>query len=403
MRSLLISIAFCFSLSLSSQVLTREDSLNAGLVASDRSTVISGYGEAKVTYDLKDRTGEANLTRNVLFVGHKFNDKISLFTELEVEDAKVAGGEPGGEVAIEQVFVKFNATKRIYICAGLIIPRIGIINENHLPTSFNGASRNQVETKIIPATWREIGVAVYGQCNKLPGLNWSFGLYNGLNSSAFGGGEGIREGRFEGREATATNLAVSGALLFYTGDFRMQVSSYFGGSAGLSPRDADSLQLYSGAFGTPVMVNEANIQYFGRGFGFKLLGTVVNIPDADRINLAYANNTPEMMYGAYGEVSYNLLALKPASTKTLAVFARYEVLDLDAKMPENGIKDEFVNQTYIVGGITFAPVHGVAVKLDYTQRMTGEINPALQINPFINGAPFYASRGYASLGIAYSF
>lgn len=404
MRTHLLSLLLVSTAtSLSAQVLTREDSLNAGLVRSDRTTVISGYGEAKVTYDLKDRTGQANLTRNVLFIGHKFNDRISLFSEMEIEDAKIAGGEPGGEVAMEQLFVKFNASSQVYICAGLLIPRIGIINENHLPTTFNGNSRNQVETKIIPSTWRELGIAAYGRFNSVSGLNWSVGLFNGLNCSAFGGGEGIREGRFEGRDATATNLAATGSLLYYTGNFRMQVSSYIGGSAGLSPRDADSLQLSSGPFGTPVLVNEFNVQYFGEGFGFRVLGAAVNIPEASAVNHAYANNTPEMMWGGYAELSYNVLSLTGITNKSCVVFTRYEMLDLNAQMPENGIKDDFVNQSYIVGGITFAPVTGVAVKFDYTQRMTGEINPALQPNPFITGAPFYASRGYASLGIAYSF
>lgn len=400
----LFATAFTFiALSAASQVLTREDSLNAGLVASDRTTVISGYGEAMVSYDLKDRTGEANLTRNVLFIGHKFNSRISLFSELELEDAKIEGGEPGGEIAMEQLFLKFNATKQIYICAGLIIPRIGIINENHLPTTFNGNNRHFVETMVIPATWREIGIAAYGQPARIPGLNWSLGIFNGLNSSAFGGGEGIHNGRFEGHKATATNLAVTGSLLYYLNDFRFQVSGYFGGSAGLSPRDADSLQLYSGAFGTPVILGEADVQYFGEGFGFKMLGTVISIPDAQSINRAYANNTPEMMWGAYAELSYNIMKFFPASSRTLTVFARYEMLDLNATMPENGIKDDFVSQSYLVAGITFMPVRGVAIKFDYVQRTTGDINPALQINPFIVGAPFYASRGYANLGIAYSF
>jgi hypothetical protein len=46
---------------------------------------------------------------------------------------------------------------------------------------------------------------------------------------------------------------------------------------------------------------------------------------------------------------------------------------------------------------------GIAVKADYVQRMTGTPNPALQINPFINGQIFYASRGFVNLGVAYSF
>lgn len=401
---LLFSITITsLALSASAQVLTREDSLQAGLVSKNATTLISGYGEAKVSYDLRYHTGEANLTRNVLFVGHKFTNRISVFSELEIEDAKVEGGEPGGEIAMEQLFLKFNLNSRTYLSAGLIIPRLGIINENHLPTTFNGNDRPFVETMVIPSTWRELGVAAYGQFSRMPGMNWSVGIFNGLNSSAFGGGEGIREGRFEGRQATATNLALTGSLLYYRNAFRFQASAYYGGSAGLSPRDADSLQLSSGPFGTPVLLGEINAQYLSDGFTFKALGTIVNIADAQAINHAYANNTPEMMWGAYAEIGYNLLHLSGATEKELSVFARYETLDLNAKMPENGIKDDFVAQQYLVAGVSWMPAKGIAVKADYVQRTTGDPNPALQVNPFVNGQAFYASRGFVNLGIAYSF
>ncbi|CAN5733862.1 FlxA-like family protein [soil metagenome] len=398
----IFSLTF-FTCGLSAQVLTREDSLQAGLYRSDRMTVLSGYGEAKVSYDTRFKTGEANLTRNVIFLGHKFNSKISLFSELEIEDAKVAGGEVGGEIAMEQLFLKFNINRDIYLAAGLFIPRIGIINENHLPTTFNGVDRPFVETFIIPSTWREIGVGIYGQTPRLQGFNYSLGVYNGLNSAEFGKGTGIREGRFEGRNATASNIAITGAALYYLKSFRFQVSGYFGGSAGLSAREADSLRLDSGPFGTPVILGEASAQYIGKGFTGRILGTIVSIPDADKINLAYANNTPSMMWGAYAEIGFNLLSLRANSDKKFIVFSRYEMLDLNASMPENGIKDEFTAQQYIVAGILFQPVKGVAVKADYVQRMTGTPNPALQINPFINGQQFYASRGFVNLGIAYSF
>jgi hypothetical protein len=390
----LFSVSF-----LRAQVVTREDSLRSGLISSDKATLIAGYGEAKVSYDLAYKTGEADLTRNVLFVGHKFNPKISLFSEWEIEDAKVEGGEPGGEFALEQLFLKFNINRDVYLNAGLFIPRLGIINENHLPTTFNGVDRPYVETFVIPSTWRELGVGIYGQIPRLPGFNYSFGVFNGLNSEEFGGGMGIREGRFEGRNASATNIAISGAALYYKNDFRFQVSGYYGGSAGISPRDADSLNLDSGPFGTPVILGEGDVQYLGKSFTAKVLGTVVNIPDADRINLAYANNTPSMMWGAYAELGYDLLK----SEKNLTVFGRYEMLDLNASMPDNGIKDDYLNQQYIVGGITFQPIKGIAVKADYVQRITGTPNPLLNVNPFINGQQFYSSRGFVNVGIAYSF
>ena len=78
-KHIITSIALIGSISNQAQVITREDSLSAGLVAKNAPTVISGYGQAKVEYDLKNRTGVANLTRNVLFIGHRFSNKISFF------------------------------------------------------------------------------------------------------------------------------------------------------------------------------------------------------------------------------------------------------------------------------------------------------------------------------------
>src|SRR6185503_6967768 len=97
--NLLITTGFLFfhlyilSGSAKGQVMTNEDSLQNGLTAREASTFISGYGEVKVGYNLRLKTGEANVTRAVLFVGHRFNNKISLFSEMELEDGKIEGGE----------------------------------------------------------------------------------------------------------------------------------------------------------------------------------------------------------------------------------------------------------------------------------------------------------------------
>jgi hypothetical protein len=66
------------------------------------------------------------------------------------------------EISMEQAFLKFNLNAHQYIIAGLFTPRIGILNENHLPVNFNGVERPMVETLIIPATWRELGAGFYG-------------------------------------------------------------------------------------------------------------------------------------------------------------------------------------------------------------------------------------------------
>ncbi len=388
------------------QIITKEDSLNAGLTPQNNPTVISGYGQAKVEYDLRSKTGVASLTRNVLFIGHRFSNKISFFSELEIEDAKVVGGKASGEISMEQLFLKFNVNRNNYIVGGLFIPRIGIINENHLPTTFNSNDRPYVEQLVIPSTWRELGIGVYGQIPALPGLNYSAALMNGLSSAAFKQGTGINDGKFEGSNASASNLAVTGALLYYTHHFRIQASTYYGGSAGLSQKQGDSLHLDYGAFGTPVSLSEINVQYNGpKGFHFKALGTYVSIKDADRINLAYANNTPSAMYGYYAEAGYNLFQLfEKIRTKSLLLFARYEAMNLNANLPKNGVEDGLQQKQYIVVGLHFQPLKGVSVKLDYVQRITGEYNKLLYVtNPYASNIPFYTTYNFINFGIGYSF
>jgi hypothetical protein len=398
--ALVLTLLILLPVLTNSQVLTKEDSLAAGLISTNATTVISGYGSFKYSNNLTLETATTNVDRVVLFVGHKFNKRISFFSELEIENAIVSGGKPSGEFALEQAFLKFDINRNNYITAGLFIPRIGIINENHLPTTFNGNERTYVETFIIPATWREIGIGYYGNSRRLVGLNYSFALLNGLSSADFTSGTGIKDGRFEGGNASASALAVTGSLLYYYKNIRAQVSGYLGGSAGLPSYQADSLQLESGAFGTPVELLEANIQYNTNKLSLRGLVSYLNIPNAVDINRAYANNTPESILGFYAEASYNLT---PSSPRSWIVFARYENLNMNLKLPENGILNESLNQQYVVAGIGFQPIKGVFVKLDYTYRLTGDINPLLIINPYPQSQPYFKEQHFIKLGLGYSF
>jgi hypothetical protein len=182
------------------------------------------------------------------------------------------------------------------------------------------------------------------------------------------------------------------------------VSAYYGGAAGLTQREADSLQLDYGVFGTPVTVFEANVQWLGEGLRLKGLVAQVNIPDAERINRAYASNTPEQMFGAYAEVGYDLCQfLTPGKKRDLVAFVRYETLDMNAVIPENGIDDPTLRRSYVIAGLTYAPVNGVNIKVDYTVRNTGEPNPALQLNPYPQALPYFTSNGFFNIGLGYSF
>ena len=374
---------------------TAEDTLNTS-ASFMNTTVIGGYGSVLYQHDRNTESAAADLERMVLFIGHKFGS-ISFFSELEVEDAKVSGGEEGGEIAFEQAYLKFNLDPQHYITAGLFLPRIGIMNENHLPNTFNGSERTRVETYIIPSTWRELGVGFYGSLSGFP-LNYSVALVNGLNSGSFKHGTGIREGRYEGRNATVNNLALTGSLQTYLGTVKVQASGYYGGTVGLPSEQADSLHLSSGIFGTPAALGETNIQYEENGFSIKLLGVIVSIPDASNINTAYNSNTPKSEYGVYAEIGYNFMKLIDASDdKQLIAFIRYEKLDMNATIPLNGILDGTLNQNHIIVGLGYWPIDNVAIKADIRSLSTGEQNPALS-----NG-PYNTHNVFLNLGMGFSF
>lgn len=376
---------------------TAEDSIQNNS-AKEKHTYLSGYGEAKVSYDARYQTAQANLTRVVVFIGHKFNSKVSFLSETELENALVAGGKEGAEISMEQAYLRFELNRNHYLQAGLFIPRIGIINEYHLPTSYNGNDRPFTETLLIPSTWRELGVGFYGTSDKIQGLGYTIALLNGLNSAEFKNGSGIREGRFEGSNATASNIALTGSLTYNFKDYTFQLSAYYGGSAGLNKRMADSLQLNSGPFGTPVSLVEANVRYQHHRLAFRGLISGIYIPDAQKINRAYANNTATFSTGGYAEIAYRIFT----KIKT-DFFVRYENINLNKDIPENGIRNNILKQHYLITGFCVFPAPGVVIKADYVYKHTGEPNPVLNLNPFPNAPPYYTTNSFINLGFGYSF
>jgi hypothetical protein len=384
---------------------TNEDSLNYGKGSSK--TVISGYGDAFYQRNFNQYQSMVTLDRAVLFVGHKFNERISLFSELEVENAVVAGSNSDehssgqGDIAMEQAYLKFNLSAKQYIIAGLFTPRIGITNENHLPVNFNGVERPLVEQLIIPTTWREIGIGFYGASDRLP-LNYSIAIINGLNSANFQHDTGLGEGEGLGSNASANNLAITASVQYHISDFKFQVSGYMGGTVGLSPRGSDSLGLNSGAFGTPLYLGEADMQYAKNGVGIKVLGTYVAYPGADKVNDAYAKNISSGMYGAYAEFGYDWL-YRQKKTQQFITFARGEILDMNSSIPSNGIYDGTLKQTHIIAGINYLPIPNITIKADVRLLHTGPQNSALVINPPPNALPYKQNDQFLNIGIGYSF
>src|SRR5881392_3118480 len=134
-------------------------------------------------------------------------------------------------------------------------------------------------------------------------LDYRLADWIALRADGLSAGEGIREGRQEGRQASFANPSVTGRLEWARPGVKIGGSFWYGGTA-----DTNAA-VGTGTFGAPVALFSADARY-ERG-PFALRGVVANISvsDAQAINAAYGQSVGSRIAGGYLEGAYNLLWL----------------------------------------------------------------------------------------------
>jgi len=341
--------------------------LNAPTARGQAATTVGGYGE--LHYANSNRPGargEGNVKRFVLYLAHSFNDRITFRSELEVEDAKIEGGESGGEVALEQAYLDFRLGDHATVRAGLVLVPMGILNETHEPPTFNGVARADYHSVIIPTTWREIGVGLTGTLPGATGLAYRVYLVNGLLAEGFTAETGIRGGRQEGKEASFVNPSLTGRLEYSRPGLKIGAAGYYGGSANGDPR------IGTGTFSAPVAMLAADARFDTGPWAFRAEATWTSLGKAAAINAAFGEDVGSRMTGWYGEGAYNLLhLLRPGSTAQLNGFVRYEHLNTQSAVPAGTTRDQAFARRITTAGLTWKPISNVAIKGDYQFRRNG--------------------------------
>jgi hypothetical protein len=334
------------------------DSLHA---QDSESTTVGGYGEVHYTNATGPNTpGVVNVKRFVVYLGHSFSERLAFRSELELEDTKIAGGEPGGEVALEQAYLDYQVSSAFTIRAGLLLPPVGIVNEVHEPPTFNGVARPDFDRDVIPTTWRDIGLGAVGTLPGSTGLSYRVFLVNGLKASGFDAVSGIRGGRQEGKEASFANPSLTGRLEWARPGLRIGGSFWYGGSANQDPA------LGSGSFDNAVALLAADARYDVGPLMFRGVVANISIADAEAINTAYGARVGSRIAGGYVEAAYNVLAaLVPASAQRLNAFLRYEHYDTQAKVPAGVVRDGSLARRITTLGLSYKPVYNVVFKGDY--------------------------------------
>jgi hypothetical protein len=327
-------------------------------------TTLGGYGEIHYNNPSGPNSpGIVNVARFVMFLSHQFNDKIAFRSEVEIEDTKVeAGHDQAGEVSVEQAYLDYQLSPAVTLRAGLLLAPIGIINETHEPTTFNGVDRPAFDNDVIPTTWRDLGLGIVGNIAG-SGLSYRAYLLNGLVASGFTADEGIREGRQEGQLASFANPSLTGRLEWARPGLRVGGSFWYGGTANQDPL------LGTGTFDNAVTVVSADAQYDVGPLMFRGVLANISISDAEAINAAFNGQIGSRIAGGYVEGAYNVLsALAPQSSQRLNAFIRHERYNTQAGVPAGVTGDDALARRVTTFGLTYKPLYNVAFKGDYQLR-----------------------------------
>ncbi|WP_422348617.1 hypothetical protein [Flagellimonas sp.] len=322
---------------------------------------LGAYGE--MLYNQPEgQNGEIDVQRLVVLLGYRFDDRTQFVTEIEFEHVE--------EVFVEQAFVNYNAAPNFNIRGGLMLVPMGIVNEFHEPTTFNGTERPAIDNVIVPTTWRELGVGVTGRFNSLS-LGYQAYLFNGFKSAEsdgeggvtgiLKGSNGLRSGRQKGIQSTIDQPNLSTKLDYYgIPGLRLGFSTYFGRT-----QAEDDVETFDGSdIGISMLGLDARYAY--NRFTARGQFIYASLSDTEAYNNLTGRDLGSALQGWYVEGAYNLLPT--GQRQKLFAFARYEAFNTHADTDGSLTANEAYDRTDVTTGLTYHIAPGVVVKGDYQFR-----------------------------------
>lgn len=327
-------------------------------------------------------------------------------TEIETEEAGEYESEieRGGEVALEQFWLQKRFNRAVNLRAGLMVVPVGETNAHHLPTEFFGVYRPEGENTIMPCTWREIGMSVWGRLGK----HWRYEamVMPGLDSERFGNQSWIHDGSASPYEFKIGNNIAGAVRIDNTSvpGLRMSASAYVGNSFRNTLYPTSNTR-NDGVHGT---VTVASLGFDYQGYGFVVRGQFDygHLSDSKHItdfNRTMSKDSPskrqdvaEEALNAGIEAGYNFFGLierLTAARQRLYLFGRFDYYDSMHKM-EVGNPLSWCSRKRVAVGLNYYPIPQIVIKGEYAIGLLGKSSSGTKYNnePSISIGVAYACR-----------
>ena len=316
---------------------------------------IGGYGEIL----FQERAGMEDVLdalRVVTYFGYKFDENWVFNSEIELEHATTGSAsgttDSAGEASVEFAYLDWLHEPGFNLRGGLVLVPMGLVNENHEPVAFLPAARPLTEQRILPTTWREIGLGAFGDAG---GFGYRAYVINGFEGSRFDE-SGLRGGRQKGSRAAADDFAFVGRLDWLdTPGLVAGGSVYFGDSG-----QGEDLP------GLGTAIAELHVDFEHGPWTVRALGAMADIDDAAEFNDATGENLAEGLEGWYVELGFDVLSwLDADSEQALSPYVRWESIDTQADMPSGFSAAPGQEEDVLSFGVAYQPISQVIVKLGY--------------------------------------
>ena len=370
--------------------------------------IIGGYGEAVYSRNfysdsyLRYNSEEAakrvkdekhsrfDLPHVVLFLGYDFGKGWTMGAEIEfehggtesaIEVEEEEGGEyeseieRGGEVALEQFWIQKSFCPEFNIKLGHIIVPVGGTNMHHSPTEFFGVYRPEGENTIMPCTWHETGISLWGQAG-----DWRYEalLISGLDSERFSRQGWVHDGSASPYEFKIANNLAGAARVdnFSIPGLRLSASGYVGNSFHNTLRTPSDV--YDDIKGT-VTIGSFDFHldrwnWVARGnFTY---GHLTDTRTITQYNKDFDNNSPSPKQSVASdaiatgvEVGYNIFSQfhkLDEKEQKLYVFGRYDYYDSMYKTARSIIDYEYCGRQRVAFGLNYFPIKDVVIKGEYS-------------------------------------
>ncbi len=335
------------------------------LLDSESKLSIGGYAQIDYNQPLSSdvhQNGKMDIHRLVMLFAYRFNDCTQFVTEVEYEHVK--------EVYVEQAFLNYRINPWLNFRGGLLLIPMGIINEYHEPATYNGVERPNLDSKIVPSTWREIGAGFTGNVQNL-NLKYQLYVVNGFKSYDDGGilrgSDAFRKGRQKGAESILTHPNLSAKIDYYgVPGLKLGLSGYFGETQtslydGIAKDDS---ALEARADSSVVGMNMVGLdgRYSIDGWVFRGQLNYASLSNTNQYNAFTGKDVGSELFGYYLEAGYDLLNGQKTEQK-LVPFVRYEKYNTHKAV--DGIEKNLAyDRTDITAGIGWWLAQGAVLKAD---------------------------------------